>query len=107
MPDWKWRDPFTPGLIDVEFLTGLAAEGYTLVGFDAGAEGDERYVIEVDTGLVDEERGVMAVQVLKDYDDGNCLILLPGESIFYNDRAVLPKGKIYAWSPRGTAKQAV
>lgn len=104
MQNGKWREPFTPGLIDVDVL-GEPAEGYTIVGFDAGAEGDERYTIEVDSGLVDPARGVMVVLVLKDYDDGNCLVKLPGESFFYNDRAILPQGKIYVWSPRGHAKQ--
>lgn len=44
---------------------------------------------------------------MKDYDDGNCLVKLPGESFFYNDRAVLPKSKIYKWARRGAAKQVV
>ena len=106
MSNWKWREPFTPGLIDVEVLAE-PGRGYAVVGFNAGAAGDERYTIEVDAGLVDAARGVMAVIVMKDYDDGNCLVKLPGESFFYNDRAVLPQGKIYAWSPRGQAKTAV
>lgn len=106
MRNGKWREPFTPGMIDVDVLSEPAM-GYTVVGFDAGVEGEQRYTIEVDAGLVDEERGVMAVLVMKDYDDGNCLVQLPGESFIYIDRAFFPRGKIYAWSPRGTAKQAV
>lgn len=106
MKNGKLREPFTPGMIDVEVLAEFT-EGYTVVGFDAGEEGDERYTIEVKAGLVDAERGVMAVFVMRDYDDGSCLLQLPGESFIYNDRAVLPREKIYAWSPRGTAKQAV
>lgn len=106
MNKWKPRDPLTPGLIDVDFLAE-PVEGYSVVGFNAGMEGDKRYTIEVEDGLLDRDRGVMVVFVLKDDDAGNCLIELPGESFFYNNRAVLPKSKIYAWSPRGGAKAAV
>lgn len=56
MQNWKWREPFTPGLIDVEVLTE-PRKGYAIVGFDAGEEGEERYTIEVDEGLVDKVRG--------------------------------------------------
>lgn len=106
MQNGKLREPFTPGMIDVEVLSE-PVDGYTIVGFNAGRKGEERYAIEVDAGLVDPERGVMVVLVMRDYEDGSCLLQLPGESFFYNDRAVLPQGKIYAWSPRGQAKQAV
>lgn len=106
MQNGKWREPFTPGLIDVDVLSE-PVEGYTIVGFNAGRKGDARYTIEVDAGLVDPDRGVMVVLVMRDYEDGSCLVKLPGESFFYNDQAVLPQGKIYAWSPRGQAKQAV
>ena len=105
------RKPFTPGLIDIDILSkpmdgwadgGKALVGnhgkYYLIGFSAVT--GERYNLEVDVNLVDEERGVMSVFVLKDYDDGNCLVLLPETSFMYNDRAVLPREKIYEWSPR-------
>ena len=106
MNKWKRREPFTPGLIDVDFLAETI-EGYTVVGFNAGMAGDKRYAIEVEEGLVDRERGVMVVIVLQEDDAGNCLVKLPNESFFYNDQAVLPKSRIYAWSPRGCAKSAV
>lgn len=100
--------PYVPGLIDVKLITEPFL-GFCAVGFHDGP-GDtigERYAIEVNEELVDAERGVVAVFVVTLFDDGNCLVLLPGETVRYGDHIVLPQSKIYAWSPRGQAKQAL
>ena len=78
---------------------------YYFIGFDDAT--GKRYNLEVDVNLVDEERSVMSVFVMKDYDDGNCLVLLPETSFLYNDQVVLPQEKIWEWSPRLSAKQAL
>lgn len=100
--------PYVPGLIDVKLITEPFL-GFCAVGFHDGpgdADG-ERYAIEVNEELVDAERGVVAVFVTALFDDGTCLVLLPGETVRYGDRVIMPQSRIYAWSPRGQAKQSL